>query len=159
VFTHCVTLTTADVNAYPTFSFYLDQIGIPLNVTPSIYLYECDGPGTYSLGITTSASSGTGQVSTILGATFMEAFHVAFDRINNQVGFAPQSTCPAIGVYTTGGVAGSPTTTASPGSTTGPQSSSNPSSSTSTPHASSASPLFQSQSFIIGFAIIVLAWF
>jgi len=45
----------------------------------------------------------------------MSNAHVFFDKANNRVGFGPQSTCPSVGIHTTG----VPTATSTTGPVTG----------------------------------------
>jgi hypothetical protein len=77
-----------DIAAFPTLSFSFNNV-TGLQVPPTAYLISEKIPaaGPYFFGI-------YGSTFTILGDVFMQNFQVAFDLVENAVGFADLSTCP-----------------------------------------------------------------
>jgi len=90
----CETLTASERASYPPIQITLSGITNPLTIGYQQYLID-DGGGAYCLGI---ANGGVGG-GTILGDVFMQNFHVVFDRTNNKIGFADNTTCPTAGTY------------------------------------------------------------
>jgi len=86
---NCVSLTGSEIAAYPTVEFYFQSINNPFTITYEDYILP-NGGNSYCLGVV-EGSSGDG---TILGDVFMQNFHVVFDRVNSQIGFGDNSTCP-----------------------------------------------------------------
>jgi len=91
---YCFFMSPYQRTLYPDIQIILANISTPLVITSQQYIYETQGY--YCAGIGVSSSNGP----TVLGDIFMQNFHVAFDRLNNRVGFADPSTCPTSGQVT-----------------------------------------------------------
>jgi len=91
---YCFPMSSYQRTLYPDIQIVLANISTPLVITSQQYIYETQG--FYCAGIVVSSSNGP----TVLGDIFMQKFHVAFDRLNNRVGFADPSTCPTSGQVT-----------------------------------------------------------
>ena len=92
---YCVSLTQAQVNAYPPITIKFGQSSpISLNILPSTYLQQgfCSNPSSYALAI---GSGGLDLFGNIFGDTFMQNFETIFDRANTRLGFGAVSNCPA----------------------------------------------------------------
>jgi hypothetical protein len=74
-------------------------VTIDLPATDSYLLQQNDTQGNayYCSGIEPAAGSPT---MTIIGANALHTLITIFDRLNNQIGFAPQQGCPALGAAT-----------------------------------------------------------
>eukprot|EP01103_Thecamoeba_quadrilineata_P000993 TRINITY_DN1087_c0_g5_i1.p1 TRINITY_DN1087_c0_g5~~TRINITY_DN1087_c0_g5_i1.p1 ORF type:complete len:436 (-),score=76.56 TRINITY_DN1087_c0_g5_i1:32-1300(-) len=83
-------MTEEQIAAFPNISFSLNLVD-DLQVPPQAYLISENIPaaGPYFLGIQSIPQM------TILGDVFMQNFHVAFDLVQNAVGFAETFTCPS----------------------------------------------------------------
>lgn len=81
-------MTPEDIAAFPMITISFDSV-TGLQIPPSAYLISEKIPSAspYFMGI-------YGSTITILGDVFMQNFQVAFDLVNNAVGFADVSTCP-----------------------------------------------------------------
>jgi hypothetical protein len=91
---YCYFMSSYQRTLYPDIQIFLGNISTPLTITSQQYIYETQGY--YCAGIGASSDNGP----TVLGDIFMQNFHVAFDRVNNRVGFADPSTCPTAGELT-----------------------------------------------------------
>jgi len=90
---NCFSMTTDQINAYPTISFTMMGISTPLQLPPSDYLFSYEDPTQGTLQCS-GFQLGNDNTGTVLGDVFMRAFHVVFDRANARIGFGSISTCP-----------------------------------------------------------------
>ena len=89
----CVSLTAAQLAAFPPISFTFGQSSkISVSIPASAYLQQgfCLRQTSYALAI----ADGGLLLGTILGDTFMRNFETLFDVQNNRIGFAPVQNCP-----------------------------------------------------------------
>jgi len=84
---YCFPMSSYQRTLYPNIEIVLANISTPLIITSQQYIYQTNGY--YCAGIGSSSTNGP----TVLGDIFMQNFHVAFDRVNNRIGFANPSTC------------------------------------------------------------------
>jgi len=87
---HCFSISDSEINLFPTLTLIL-QNGVALQYTPQDYLlplYYCE-EGTLGLAI------GKEKGFTILGASILKLYNVAYDRMHSQIGFAtiPGNSC------------------------------------------------------------------
>jgi len=84
---NCVSMTTTQLDAYPSVYITLADIVTPFVLESTDYLIPYQG--FYCMGIGDSNGDGT-----LLGDVFMQPWHVVFDRQQAAVGFGDISTCP-----------------------------------------------------------------
>ena len=86
----CFKLTPEEIAKFPMFEMVLDG-NVSLSYPPTSYLqymYYCDSPDEVGLALSED------QNFTIVGASLMQLYLTVFDRVNKQVGFAPEYGCP-----------------------------------------------------------------
>lgn len=85
-----VTLTSSDINAYPTLVLTNLDIASPISLAPSDYLIK-NTDGTYSMGLKFDGTRFK------VGISFLAKYHIGIDLLfpggYGRVGFAPISTC------------------------------------------------------------------
>lgn len=85
----CFKLTSAQIQKFPNITFQLDQ-SVELSISPRDYLllgdkFAAGSPDLYCLAIRDTGRGGF----FIIGNTVMQNYYLVFDRINNQIGWAP----------------------------------------------------------------------
>jgi len=88
----CFPMTTNQIDEFPNITVSITGISA-LTIAPSGYLFPntINHQTTYCLGVADSQDATTN----LLGDSFMQNYHVIFDKHNARVGFGPLSTCPS----------------------------------------------------------------